>query len=403
MTVLRNKKRLVVHAREDSGRDKLIPSTIGLFRSPPEFDSFSMERYAETLQFMLAELVGSEISLATVRLPPTRVPAKLQKIAVNSRTFRYWRRYVNYLIVSRGLRFSVNHILDHAYGHLAHVLEPARTVVTCHDIIPFKHWKGEVPGLGRRRTPPVTVMFSLRGLHRARWIITTTEATKLDLVNILGIKPERVRVIPYGVEAHFRPMPFAERLRTRHALGLPTEGPLVLVVDSGPAYKNHEAIIEAFGRVTAAKRDVRLVHVGSPLSPRHWAHAQRAGVADKIIELGGVGLSAISEVYNVCDVLLFPSFIEGFGWPPLEAMACGLPVVCSAIPAVREVAGEAALLADPSRHDILAEMVLRVINNDSVAKGMTQDGLRRAESFRWESTAARTLELYKSILTEVER
>lgn len=374
--------------------------TIGLFRSPAELPSFSMDGYAEQLAGALAE-AAPDCRFREVRLARSRA-ARLARLPALGRAYAHWRRTPRYLLHARSTRFAVNHVLDHAYGHLAYALDSRRTIVTCHDIFPLKEWLGSIPGLPARRRRPLSAELSLSGLRRARFVVTPSEATKADLVSVLGLDGERIRVIPYGLSAHFRRLPDAERerLRAAHPLGGP-QARHVLVVDSGVVYKNQRAAVEVLARVRSrGGGDVRLVHVGPPLPAATLARARELGAAGAVVELGPRSRRELLALYNRCDALLFPSLYEGFGWPPLEAMACGLPVVCSLAPSLAEVTGDAALRADASDHDGLAGHVLRLLDDGDLASELAERGLRRAAGFTWTQAAGATLRLYRTILKE---
>lgn len=380
------------------------PLTVAFYRSPPDFPNFSMDRYAESLSAALHEELGDSVAIEEVRPPaPTAFHRSLGR-ALGPRVYGYWRRYVSCLAASaRDGRFAVSHVLDHGYAHLAFALDPARTVVSCHDIFPLKHWWGEVPSLDARKTPPLTVKLSLRGLKRARYVVTPSAATKADLVARLRLPEKRVRVVPYGVDRQFRRLSEAEReeLRKRLPLGGP-DARHVLVVDTGPPYKNQRAMVEVLVRVRAqSSLDVRLVHVGPGLPAAELDHARRLGVEQFVIQLGPVDREQMPAVYNCSDVLLFPSFYEGFGWPPLEAMACGVPVVCSRAPSVLEVVGDAAMTADAEDHDALADDIFALLADGALAERASARGLQRARRFKWPDAAADVAELYRSILDEV--
>ena len=184
----------------------------------------------------------------------------------------------------------------------------------------------------------------------------------------------------------------------------PLAGPdarYILAVDTRAAYKNQAATIEVLARVRAqSDADVRLVRVGPPLGEADKKHARGCRVAHAIIELGALARDEVVSVYNLCDVLLFPSFYEGFGWPPLEAMACRVPVVASRATAVAEVVGDAALQADAVDYDALAAHVLNVLGDGATATRLAERGRARATTFTWDRAARKVAELYTTIMEE---
>ena len=372
------------------------PARIGLFRSPAAIRNFSMDGYADSLGAALRDGFAGAAVIEDVRPgPETRSSGS----AATIRLADFGARYPRYLLAARSSRFDVNHVMDHAYGHLAYALDSRRTVITCHDIFPLRLWKGTIPGLRRRLTPPVTVLASLSGLRRTRAVITSTQATKSDLTTILGLDPARIHVIPYGLDASFRVLTAGERAEARQRLSFGGDKH-ILSVDTGTPYKNRRAGIEVLARVRAATGlDVRIARVGPQLGASDRALATARGVGHAIIELGALSRKDLVAAYNLSDVLLFPSLYEGFGWPPLEAMACGLPVVTSTTPAVAEVVLAAALSADALDYDGLAARVREVL--DGATPALRDSGLARAATFTWEQAARDVASVYGLISEEL--
>jgi len=366
---------------------------VGFFRGVAAYPSFSMDRYAECLRDALLSGGCDGLEIEDVLLP-VRFPRGDGRLA------HYWHRYPRYLAAARKTRFALNHVLDHSYGHLLYALDPNRTVATCHDIFPLKHWKGEIDGLGRRRVPPFTVLLSLRGLHRARQVITPSAATKRDLVRHLGLDEAAIHVIPYGLQQEFRR--FTPDERETLLDDLPLGGPdarHLLAIDTGGPYKNQRATIEILARtIDSTGLDVRLVRAGAALGKDERITAAHLGVADKVIELGNVDRAAMPALYNRCDVLVFPSFYEGFGWPPLEAMGCGLPVVSSRWDSLVEVVGTALPSEDATDYDALASHVVHFLNDPGEAMAASRRALERAKTFTWHKAAVATAAVYRAVL-----
>jgi glycosyltransferase involved in cell wall biosynthesis len=345
-----------------------------------------MDRYAKSLRAALEE-VRPDFSINEVRLSARSRP--------RTRLGVYARRYSAASAHAWRSSFAVNHVLDHAYAHFAFVLDPRRTVVTCHDIFPVKHWHGEIPELPRRHVPPLTVRLSLTGLRRARTIITSSQATKADLIRVLGISGAKIYVIPYGVDPSFRPVN-TDPMR----FGLDIGAQVILSLGSGAPYKNRGGILRTFARVAAqSTADVVLARTGTSLTGRDRAFIRQCGLSERVIELGFVPEEELPALYCSSHVLLFPSFYEGFGWPPLEAMACGVPVVTSTWDSLLEVVGDSALSAPATDYDALAGHVLRLLEDDCMRAEIIRRGIERARGFRWQQNAEETASLYDAVLS----
>jgi len=366
---------------------------VGLFRNPEGIEGFSMERYANALHLALAE-VRDDLALHPVQ------PRGASGSPPRRRISLYWRRYPVYMSHARRTKFDVNHVLDHAYAHLAFTLDPQRTIVTCHDIFPLRHWLGTIDGLLKRRLPPLTVRYSLAGLRRARLVVAVSQSTKDDIVELFGLDESRVRVVPNGVDDEFT---VADPLDAVARFPLAGEGvAYILSVDTGSPYKNQRAMLEVLARVAArTRRDVRLVHVGQRFSPPLRELARSLGITHRVFDVGVVTREEMGALYARATALLFPSLYEGFGFPPLDAMARGVPVVASQARAVAEVVADAALTADANDYEALAAQLLRVLDDDVISHALVLRGRERAAQFTWRRTAQQISQLYDEVLDEV--
>ena len=191
----------------------------------------------------------------------------------------------------------------------------------------------------------------------------------------------------------FRPLAPGDRERLRAELGL--RGPVVLQVSSGQPYKNDAAVLRTAARLGDG---VTLLRAGpaarSASTPRS---RERSASGSGVVQAGLHTDRRLAELYGVADVLLFPSHAEGFGWPPVEAMACGIPVVTSDLSVLREVADGAALHAGADDVAGLTAAVTAVLGDPARAAELRERGLRRAEAFTWERTVAGYERVYESV------
>jgi glycosyltransferase involved in cell wall biosynthesis len=237
--------------------------------------------------------------------------------------------------------------------------------------------------------------FVPRIARRADRILTYSQAQRDDIVELLGIPPERVDAVPLGPGTPEVDDPSAEEdLRRAHDLG---EGPLLLSVSVKRPSKNLGRLIEAMATVAEKVPDAVLVLAGSPShhDDELRAVADRAGVTGRVRFPGHVSGADLEGLYRAAACFVFPSLYEGFGLPVLEAMRRGLPVVCSTASAVPEVAGDAALYFDPHDTGAIATAVLRLLGDPDLAAELAEAGRTQAGHFSWRATAQGTLECFQ--------
>jgi glycosyltransferase involved in cell wall biosynthesis len=230
---------------------------------------------------------------------------------------------------------------------------------------------------------------------RAAIIITPSEYSRRSIVELLGVPEDRVLVVPHGVTGSLRePADPARLAEVRSRLGV--RKPYLLFVSKLDPLKNIDILLSVFARVRE-QLDVQLVLAG----PAGWylpvleRRAAELSVSDDVHFLGHVSDEALHALYWGAEAMVFPSLFEGFGLPVLEAMACGTPVVCSDHCSLPEVAGDAAMLVDPTDVDALAAGVLRVVSDDALKARMSEAGLQRSRQFTWTKAAEQTLAAYR--------
>jgi glycosyltransferase involved in cell wall biosynthesis len=272
---------------------------------------------------------------------------------------------------------------------LTHPIDHAKRVVTFHDltVFLFPQWHPVKRLREMRDGLPVSAATADR-------IIVVSETTKADVVKHLAVDPTRIAVVPLAVNASFRPMPRAEVDAVLAPLGL-ARGAYLLFLGTREPRKNLGRLLDA---VVRAGADVGpLVLVGADgwgtdeLRPR-IAELARQG---RVRPLGYVPEALRPPLLSGARVFVYPSLYEGFGLPPLEAMACGTPVVTSDLSALPETVGEAALLIDPLDVDALAGAIRRLWDDATLRGELRAHGLIRARDFSWERTARLTLEAYE--------
>jgi glycosyltransferase involved in cell wall biosynthesis len=286
----------------------------------------------------------------------------------------------------------------HAPNYLVPILafpekKPHRTrcVVTIHDVIPLL-FPDAAPRSRKSRLFPLYRRLMLDIAARADAIVADSHASRADVIRELAIPPAgsgKVRAIHCGVGDRFLAAPSLPRN--------PVASPNLLYVGRSDPYKNLVGLIEAFAAARRQAPSLRLSIVG-PRDPRYPEPARRAaelGVADAVVWRGYLTDEDLVHAYRQASALVLPSRYEGFGLPVVEAMACGTPVLCSDIPVLREIAGEAALFTNPDDTAALAAALVRIVTDAPLRAQLIARGLAQARQFTWVETARQTLALYR--------
>lgn len=267
-------------------------------------------------------------------------------------------------------------------GHNVPLSVPGRYIVSVNDVTVFSpHFR-----LPWHRKTGFRRLLS-RAVHGAEAVVTISEAVKRDLVREFTLAPEKIRVIyPWVKEIFFEPLPVAVS---------PVSGEYLLYLGLRIAHKNVEGVIRAFLLLLDDFPKLKLVIAGSRYSTPdmvdRWKGDPR--LTGRLIEIPAPSDDDIARLFGGAKAFVFPSFAEGFGLPPLEAMASGVPVVCSDIPVFHEVYGDAVRYVDPSRPESIAEGIREVLDDSGSSDSLRQKGRERASIYRQESSIGKYLDL----------
>jgi glycosyltransferase involved in cell wall biosynthesis len=288
------------------------------------------------------------------------------------------------------LKLDLYHSLHHFLP-----LSPAapRIVMTLHDLIWLEHpelIKDGRFGAVHRTATHLFARFAMRhAVRRADHIIAISAHTRSRVRSYYGVDAQRVTVVHHGIDHQaFWPGDFVPGQR-RYFLGVGNTRP----------YKNMANAVRAFAICAARDKDVRLLIAGrgdsvAILRPL----ADRLGIGRRVDFVGPLEQADLLALMHGATALVFPSLVEGFGLPVLEAMSAGCPVIGSRIPTVLEVAADAALACDPSRPDEFAAAMMRLLEDDDLRRDLVLRGCERAARFSWERCAAETLAVYQKVL-----
>ncbi len=270
-------------------------------------------------------------------------------------------------------------------------------VATIHDLS-FEHLPETFTRRGRfqlRLTVRSTAQLAAR-------VATASDYSRQDLIRTYGLRPEKIAVTYYRVDSRYTPNPASDKETPEARRRFRIERDFVLAVGSLQPRKNLVRLIHAYARLRAEQEGFahQLVIVGRPLwlFREVFAAIERQPWARDIIVTGYVADEELPVLYRAAAVLVYPSLLEGFGLPPLEAMACGTPVVASSTSCFPEILGDAAVLVDPYDEVALARAILTSVSDERLRGQLREAGLARARRFTWRATAEKTLALYRESL-----
>ena len=238
-----------------------------------------------------------------------------------------------------------------------------------------------------------------QAVRRADHIIAVSESTKQDTMQLLGVPERKISVIHEAANPIFRRMDVEEARRCLDkTYQLPDQ--FILFVSTLEPRKNITALLRAFYQL---KDDYKLPHKLVLAGRKGWlfddifATVSSLNIDDDCIFLGHVPVEHLLYLYNTAELLVHPAFYEGFGLPPLEAMACGAPVVASNVSALPEIVGDAGLLIDPNDVEGLEVAIYRALTDEDLRAGLIERGLERAKQFSWDRAARETLDIYRQV------
>lgn len=282
--------------------------------------------------------------------------------------------------------------LFHSTSYSAPVLQPCKTIVTIHDLIPVIF-----PQYARLIHAAYYKHVVQRALQKAERILTVSHASKEDLVRYFGLDQNKIVVTYNGVDDRFKPdtSDHSKKIASE-ASGI--KDPYILSVVNDKPYKNAGVIVQAFHKFsTGSKIPYKLVIVGTG----------QTAVLDRVLKtmvnrpifLSKVTDDQLIALYQNAALFVLPTLYEGFCLPVLEAMACGTPVITSHVSSLPEVVGDAAILIDPNNIDELAGAIYNVLANKDLQKELREKGIRQAKKFSWSETAKQTLRVYEEVLS----
>lgn len=334
-----------------------------------------------------------------------------RSLILNGRTMRQlpaWPgplgvKTVSWLRLGRQLRsavYGLTYDLWHATNQTLSFIPPRAkpSVVTVHDLIELLE--------PQQRSSRLAAQYLYHGITRATQVIAVSHYTAQTVQKYYGLPAEKITVIHNSVSRSFHPIEnFSQTIgyhTLQRELNLENRYQIILYVGSEHPRKNIAVALRAFAQLRKKNPEALFIKIGEPglasgrlelleiIGRLHLQHAVRL--------IRYASAERLNELFNRATALIFPSRFEGFGLPPLEAMAAGLPVVCSNATSLPEVVGEAALTRYPDDVDGFAQDLERVITDQALRQRLRDAGLTRAAQFTWTKAAAQTLDVYKKVL-----
>lgn len=272
-----------------------------------------------------------------------------------------------------------------------------RLVLTIHDLIPLKHPE-YAPRSRKSRFFLVYKALMNRLVTIADAIVTDSEYSRRDILESFRIPPGKVRTVYLGVDPKYRPLSPEANEEVRRSLRIRDR--MAVYAGRGDPYKNLMSLVRAVQKMNAGGRIHCTVVVAGEKDPRYpevEEYIASARMKNDVVFAGSQDEDGIIGLYNAADLLVHPSLYEGFGLPPLEAMACGTPVISSNRTSLPEVVGDAGILLDPTDVDGLSAAMERILTDAALRARMREAGLERARLFPWRKTAEKTLAIYRDL------
>lgn len=348
----------------------------------------SMPRYRDLIVDAVREFCGDELSVTTEYLgcdkaTLDRTPGRL----------RMWRHHLHVWRAAKKLdcrRYDLVHLLDGSFGYAADLVQSERVVVTVHDLIPRLQIDGAFPGAPAvGRGARWLIDRGLSAIRNADRACAVSENTGKDLKRYQAVPPGGVDVIPLAVDAQHFAGP------AQSPCDVDIDGPFLLHLGNNGFYKNRPGAIEVFKRLDPSL-NMHLVLAG-PGPDEHLQQLQQdSGLAKRIVFVTDPDQELLTKLYRAATAFLFPSRYEGFGWPPLEAMAAGCPVVASDAGSIPEVIGTAGIIAPAADYDAMARGCQRLITDESFRAQTIAAGHERIKGFTKQRLADKMRAFYRA-------
>ncbi|MBD2335782.1 glycosyltransferase family 4 protein [Calothrix sp. FACHB-156] len=357
----------------------------------------SMDRFAAMLENYLIQF---NHQVRVVRPEPF-----FGGIIAAPRKSRKWLGYVDkFILFPFRLRQAISwadivHICDQGNAIYTKYLQNIPHVVSCHDLFPIRAGLGEFPEHKTGWTGKQLQQMILKGLNQAQKVICVSEQTSSDLLRLSSLSENAVSVIPSGLNYPYTPMKAKTAQERLGDLGIPGDSEFILHVGANHWYKNRLGVLSIFYelRLKLQKPNFYLVMVGKPMTKEMHQFINKYDLSNKVIELVEIDNENLRALYSSATALLFPSLYEGFGWPIIEAQACGCPVFTSNRPPMNIVGGDAAIYIEPNNPQASAE---KIIDNLCKLGKMKSQGFINSQKYSTEIMISQYISIYEKLIDD---
>jgi glycosyltransferase involved in cell wall biosynthesis len=349
---------------------------------------FNVMEYVSIMQNLEKRYQPSQIKTSSNGLQ-NRITSNLMDFG--RRSLQAIDRYRYRQIVSKNIKpNNLKHITTQEQAYLLKYLKLEPSIVTCHDLIPWvfennrsKTWKDNI-----------------EGLKKANRIITISEFSKNEIIKYLDYPEENIRIVTDAVDHElYRPNKDRTILKQHK---IPENTKTILYVGSETQRMNIDFLMMSLAKLKKIYPDFILLKIGLPQSVGAREHLlntiNQLGLEKNVIFVGYVAEEELPLWYNAADILVYPCLYAGFGLPPLEAMACGTPVITSNTSSLPEVVGDAGIMVDPTDKEELTAKIHDLLTDSTLMEELSQRGIERSKLFNWDESAKKTLRVYRELV-----
>ena len=365
--------------------------------------NYAPDRQESMLRF--AELMERELRVDGHTAALLQPGVVLGKMKSGSSGMGKWLGYVDkFVLFPRRLQavarnYDVVHLCDHSNAMYVKDVASRPHVVTCHDVLAIKSALGEVPQNAVSRTGKYFQRLICNGLKQARYTVCVSEATRRDLLRVTAGDPARSEVVYLSLNYPYSPMARDQALARLQHVGFDGRGQFFVHVGATVWYKNKATLLRIFEELTHRPEyaAARLVTVGGPLGDELDAWVLAHGLEGRVERLSGISNEDLRALYSVAEALIFPSLEEGFGWPVLEAQACGCPVFATNKAPMTELGGNAATYFHPADIGGAAAVIAKGLESRGA---MAAAGIENVRRFNVRAMIDGYMAAYKRVVGE---